>query len=55
MTIKRPNLKFNKPTAIIFLLVVAIFVVIAIYGLRRSAEKHDRKFMPTKNGLESKE
>ena len=51
---KRPSLKIHMPTVWILLAVVTIFVMITLYALEKSAERHDRKLMPTKHGLESK-
>jgi hypothetical protein len=51
---KRPSLKIHKPTVWILLVVVTVFVVITLYALNKSAERHDRKLMPAKHGMESK-
>lgn len=54
MASKRPNLKIHKPTVWILLVVVIIFVVLAFIALENSADRHDRKLMPSKNGMESR-
>ena len=49
MVTKKVSSRIHKPTAIIFLVVVIICVAIILAALYKSADKNDRKFMPTKH------
>ncbi len=44
----------HKTTAWVFLAIVVVFVIITLIALEKSAERHGRKLMPTKNGIEFK-